>query len=115
MQDSHPRRPGDSRYLRLAERILKLETLRAATELPVIDLEIVVSFLGIPERPTIALVVETDDELASAEVGVERVANVVRRLLADGGYPADAAQSAFVYLASREQIQAAGGWWNFFH
>lgn len=34
--------------------------------------------------------------------------------LADGGYPADAAQTAMVSVASQEQIREKGGKFNFF-
>jgi hypothetical protein len=101
-------------YLRQLARIATSKRLSAATGLKVVDVEVTSPFDGGPQEPAVFLILNTERERIDASRSGPAVAEGVRRLLADGGYPTEHALTAYVEVVSREQIKAAGGKEGFF-
>ena len=94
--------------------ILTLASLARVTGLPVVDFEYWAAFNGSPVEPSVWVIVDRDADRLAAKASAVEITAGVRRLLVEGGYPADAAQTAIVAVASQEQIREAGGKFNFF-
>lgn len=111
------REPRDSierhlTYSRLIEAAATVAKLREATGLPVVDMVCIMPFDGGPEQPGVWIVLPTEDERQAAWVDRARIAALVKSLLVAAGYPAAAAETALVSLASKERVDeyAAKGW-----
>jgi hypothetical protein len=97
------------KYLRLLETIATVEALRSCTGLAVVDVEPMVGFTGQPEEAGVVIILATEAERRPEWERRSVIADQVHRLLAEEGYPAEAAPEVFVRLASEELIRAFGG------
>jgi hypothetical protein len=94
--------------------IVTVASLARVTGLPVVDFEYWAAFNGSPFEPSVWVIVDRDADRVAAKASAIEITSGVRGLLVEGGYPADAAQTAIVAVASQEQIREKGGKFNFF-
>ena len=80
----------------------------------VTDVELLGSLSGDPRGLFVWLIFPRQAEAAAAIVAAEKLTEVTRRLLNDGGYPADAVSTIRVGFTSEEEIEHGGGRFLFF-
>jgi hypothetical protein len=80
----------------------------------VTDVELLGSLSGDPRGLFVWLIFPRQAEAAAAIVAAEKLTEVTRRLLNDGGYPADAVSTIRVGFTSEEEIERGGGRFLFF-